>query len=112
MATATIPKPAAKGGSFLLESPLPQDVFTPADLSDDQRLIGQTAEEFVTKEVLPLAKELEAKKPGLMAQLVRKGGEVGLMGGGVPEQYGGGGLDKIATTGLTEKLSRYGGFRS
>jgi len=47
MATATITKPAAKGGSFLLESPLPQDVFTPADLTDDQKLIGQTAEEFV-----------------------------------------------------------------
>ena len=45
-----------------------------------------------------------------MAELVRKGGEVGLMGGGVPEQYGGAGLDKIATTVLTEKLSIYGGF--
>jgi alkylation response protein AidB-like acyl-CoA dehydrogenase len=110
MATATIPKPAAKGGGFLLESSLAQDVFTPADLTDDQKLIGQTAEEFVTKEVLPLAKELEAKKPGLMPQLVKKGGEVGLMGGGVPEQYGGAGLDKIATTVLTEKLSLYGGF--
>jgi alkylation response protein AidB-like acyl-CoA dehydrogenase len=110
MATATIPKPAAKGGSFLLESPLPQEVFTPADLTDDQKLIGQTAEEFVTKEVLPVVKDLENKKPGLMAQLVKKGGEVGLMGGGVPEQYGGAGLDKIATTVLTEKLSMYGGF--
>jgi alkylation response protein AidB-like acyl-CoA dehydrogenase len=110
MATATLTKPAAKGGSFLLESPLPQDVFTPADLTDDQRLIGQTAEEFVTKEVLPFVKELESKKPGLMPQLVKKGGEIGLMGGGVPEQYGGAGLDKIATTVLTEKLSLYGGF--
>jgi alkylation response protein AidB-like acyl-CoA dehydrogenase len=110
MATATLSKPAAKGGSFLLESPLPQDVFTPADLTDDQKLIGQTAEEFVTKEVVPLAKELENKKPGLMPQLVKKGGELGLMGGGVPEQYGGAGLDKIATTVLTEKLSIYGGF--
>src|ERR1700680_4505710 len=110
MATATLPKPAAKGGSFLLESPLPQDVLTPADLTDDQKLIGQTAEEFVTKEVLPFAKELENKKPGLMASLVKKGGELGLMGGGVPEQYGGAGLDKIATTVLTEKLSIYGGF--
>jgi alkylation response protein AidB-like acyl-CoA dehydrogenase len=110
MATATIPKPAAKGGSFLLESPAAQDVFTPSELTDDQKLIGQTAEEFVTKEVLPVAKELEAKKPGLMPQLVKKGGEVGLMGGGVPEEYGGAGLDKIATTVLTEKLSLYGGF--
>ena len=110
MATATLTKPAAKGGSFLLESPAPQDVFTPADLTDDQKLIGQTAEEFVTKEVLPLAKELEAKKPGLMPQLIKKGGELGLMGGGIPEQYGGAGLDKIATTVLTEKLSLYAGF--
>jgi alkylation response protein AidB-like acyl-CoA dehydrogenase len=110
MATATLTKPAAKGGSFLLESPQPGDVFTPADLADDQKLIGQTAEEFVIKEVLPLVKELENKKAGLMASLVKKGGEVGLMGGGVPEEYGGAGLDKISTTVLTEKLSIYGGF--
>jgi alkylation response protein AidB-like acyl-CoA dehydrogenase len=110
MATSVVTKTAAKGGSFLLESPAPLDVFTPADLTDDQKLIGQTAEEFVLKEVLPLAKDLENKKPGLMAELIRKGGELGLMGGGVPEEYGGAGLDKIATTVLTEKLSIYGGF--
>jgi alkylation response protein AidB-like acyl-CoA dehydrogenase len=110
MATATLTKPAAKGGSFLLESAQPGDVFTPADLTDDQKLIGQTAEEFVLKEVFPLIKDLENKKPGLMPELVKKGGEVGLMGGGVPEEYGGAGLDKIATTVLTEKLSIYGGF--
>src|SRR6202030_4197419 len=98
------------GGSFLLESPLPSDVFTPADLTDDQKLIGRTAEEFVVKEVLPLAKDLENKKAGLLPSLVKKGGEVGLMGGGVPEEYGGAGLDKISTTVLTEKLSIYGGF--
>jgi len=110
MATSVVTKTAAKGGSFLLESPAPLDVFTPADLTDDQKLVGQTAEEFVLKEVLPLAKDLENKKPGLMAELIRKGGELGLMGGGVPEEYGGAGLDKIATTVLTEKLSIYGGF--
>jgi alkylation response protein AidB-like acyl-CoA dehydrogenase len=110
MATSVVPKPAAKGGSFLLESPAPQDIFTPADLTDDQKLIGQTAEEFVLKEVLPHAKDLEAKKPGLMADLVRKAAGLGLMSGGTPEEYGGAGLDKIATTVLTEKASLYGGF--
>ena len=110
MATATLTKPAAKGGSFLLESPQPGDIFTPADLTDDQKLIGQTAEEFVLKEVFPFIKDLENKKAGLMAELVKKGGEVGLMGGGVPEEFGGAGLDKISTTVLTEKLSIYGGF--
>ncbi len=110
MATSTVTKNAAKGGSFLLESHAPQDVFTPADLTDDQKLIGQTAEEFVVKEVFPVVKELEAKKPGLLPELVRKAAELGLMSGGTPEQYGGAGLDKVATTILTEKISIYGGF--
>jgi alkylation response protein AidB-like acyl-CoA dehydrogenase len=110
MATSTFTKPAAKGGSFLLESPAPQDVFTPADLTDDQKLIGQTAEEFVIKEIFPVVKDLESKKPGLLPQLVRKDAELGLMSGGTPEQYGGAGLDKISTTILTEKISIYGGF--
>ena len=110
MATSILSKPAAKGGSFLLESLAPQDIFTPADLTDDQKLIGQTAEEFVVKEVLPLVKDLEAKKPGLMPELVRKAAELGLMSGGTPEEYGGAGLDKVATTQLTEKISIYGGF--
>ena len=110
MATPVLTKTAARGGSFLLESPRPEDVFTPADFTDDQKLIGQTAEEFVTKEVLPRAKELEEKKPGLMVELVKKAGELGLLGAGVPEAYGGGGLDKVSATILTEKISGYGGF--
>jgi len=110
MASSVLSKPTAKGGSFLLESPAPQDVFTPADLTDDQKLIGQTAEEFVIKEVFPHIKDLEAKKPGLMAELTRKAAELGLMSGGTPEEYGGAGLDKVASTVLTEKISIYGGF--
>jgi alkylation response protein AidB-like acyl-CoA dehydrogenase len=110
MATATTTPQGTKGGSFLLESPRPEDVFTPADLNDDQKLIGQSAEEFVIKEVIPHIKNLEAKKPGLLPELVKKAGELGLLSGGIPEQYGGAGLDKIATTVLTEKLSIYGGF--
>ena len=110
MATATTTPQGTKGGSFLLESPRPEDVFTPADLNDDQRLIGQSAEEFVIKEVMPHIKNLEAKKPGLLPELVKKAGELGLLSGGIPEQYGGAGLDKVAITVLTEKLSIYGGF--
>jgi alkylation response protein AidB-like acyl-CoA dehydrogenase len=110
MATAIATPRAAKGGSFLLESAAPADIFTPADLSDDQKLIGQSAEEFVMKEVFPHIKNLEAKKPGLLPELVKKAGELGLLSAGIPEAYGGAGLDKVATTVLTEKLSIYGGF--
>ena len=110
MATTATPGTLAPGGSFLLESPRAEDVFTPAELTDDQRLIGQTAEEFVTKEVKPLIPELEQHKEGLMVGLLKKAGEIGLLGGGVPEEYGGSGLDRISSTVLSEKISSYGSF--
>jgi len=53
MATAPVSQVLNRGGAFLITSSRPEDVFTPADFSDDQRLIGQTAEEFVLKEVFP-----------------------------------------------------------
>jgi len=109
MATTTTPR-AAAGGSFLIESPRPDDVFTPAELTDDQRLIGQTAEEFVANEVTPLIGDLELHKQGLMAGLLKKAGELGLLGSGVPEEYGGSGLDKVSSTLLSEKISTYASF--
>jgi alkylation response protein AidB-like acyl-CoA dehydrogenase len=110
MATTAAPRTLTPGGGFLLESPRPEDIFTPAELTDDQRLIGQSAEEFVTKEVTPLIPELEQHKEGLMAGLMKKAGEIGLLGGGVPEEYGGSGLDRISSTVLSDKISSYGSF--
>jgi alkylation response protein AidB-like acyl-CoA dehydrogenase len=109
---ATIPVSVAlnRGGAFLITSSRPEDIFTPADLSDDQRLIGQTAEEFVQKELTPEIPALEQHKEGLMAQMLRKAGEIGLLGGAIPEAYGGSGLDKISATVLAEKLSGYASF--
>ncbi len=110
MATTTVPEGIAKGGAFLIQSCRPEDVFTPAQLSDDQKLIGQTAEEFVAQEVVPRIAELEQHEEGLMAELLKKAGALGLLGGGVPEEYGGTGLDKVSATVLAEKLTGYASF--
>ncbi len=110
MAPTTVPTEQKHGGSFLLEVCAPSAIFTPADVTDDQRLVGQTAGEFVANEVLPLVPELEQHKEGLMPQLLKKAGELGLLGGGIPEEYGGAGLDKVSTTVLSEKLSVYASF--
>ena len=110
MATTSLPRAASRGGSFLVESCTPEDVFSPAELTDDQKLIGQTAEEFIHNEVVPVISDLEQHKPGLLAQLLKKAGEIGLLGGGVPDEYGGAGLDKVSSVQLAEKLSAYASF--
>jgi alkylation response protein AidB-like acyl-CoA dehydrogenase len=110
MATTSVSVALNRGGAFLITSSRPEDIFTPADLSDDQRLIGQTAEEFVQKELTPEIPALEQHKEGLMAQMLKKAGEIGLLGGAIPEAYGGSGLDKVSATVLAEKLSGYASF--
>jgi len=111
MATASVSQALNLGGSFLITRTAHKDVFTPADLTDDQRLIGQTAEEFMQKEVIPAIPELEAHKDNQpMVQALKKAGDIGLLGGGIPEAYGGTGLDKISATILAEKLASYGSF--
>jgi alkylation response protein AidB-like acyl-CoA dehydrogenase len=110
MATTPVSQELNRGGAFLVATSSPEDVFTPADLTDDQRLLGRTLEEFLAKEVVPHIPELEKHKEGLMPELVRKAGEVGLLGAGIPEQYGGAALDKISMTIVSEKLSAYPSF--
>ena len=110
MATTTVSQNMARGGGFLISSCAPDEIFTPADITGDQKLIGQTAEEFVAKEVLPLVPELELHSKGLMAQVLKKAGELGLLAGGIPEEYGGAGLDKVSATLLSEKLAAYASF--
>src|SRR6202167_763794 len=110
MATTMTSQQSIRGGAFLLSPVSPENVFTPADLTDDQRLIGQTAEEFVAKEVLPQVADLEQHKSGLMPQLLKKAGEMGLLSGGIPELYGGSGLDKVSSTVLSEKIAAYASF--
>jgi butyryl-CoA dehydrogenase len=110
MATTTVSPVAAKGGGFLVESVRAEEIFGPADLTDDQKLIGQTAEEFIAKDVMPLVAELEQHKEGLMASLMKKAGAIGLLGGAIPEEYGGAELDKVSSTLLAEKLAGYGSF--
>jgi alkylation response protein AidB-like acyl-CoA dehydrogenase len=107
---ASLPIIAAAGGSFLIESRTPAEVFTPEDLNEEQRQFAMTAGQFAREEILPLAAEIEAKKPGVLPGLLRKAGELGLTGVEVPEEYGGMGLDKISSTVITDHLSVLASF--
>src|ERR1017187_3221106 len=110
MATTPVSPALHRGGGFLVADTQPQDVFTPADLNDDQRLLGRTVDEFIAKEVLPHIAELKKHKEGLMPELVRKAGEIGLLGAGIPDEYGGPALHKISMAVLSETLGVYSSF--
>jgi len=97
-----------KGGAFLIEFTSPEDVFTPEDFNEEQRLIAQAASEFAVGEVQPLIEELETQKEGLMPSLVKKAGALGLLSADIPEEYGGQGLDKISSLLITEKMAQGG----
>ena len=99
-----------QGGSFLIESISPDDVFTPEDFTEEHRMIAETAEQFLENEVVPRIDELEAKKEGVNEELLKKAAEIGLLGASIPEAYGGEGLDQVSSTILAEKSGRYGSF--
>ena len=101
---------AAPGGSFLLETRTPSEIFTPEDLTEEQRQIAATAAQFARDEVLPNAAAIEAKQPDVMADLIRKAGELGFTSVDVPEEYGGMGMDKVTTTVITDRLSVLASF--
>jgi alkylation response protein AidB-like acyl-CoA dehydrogenase len=80
---------ALKGGEFLIKDSDPQSVFIPEDISEEQKLMADSAREFVEKEILPKLNEIDHQEPGLTVSLLEKAGELGLLGTAVPEQYGG-----------------------
>ena len=107
---ASLPIVAAGGGSFLIESRTPAEIFTAEDLNEEQRQFAATAAQFAREEILPAAGEIEAKKPGVLRSLLGKAGELGLTGIEVPEEYGGMGLDKISSTAITDHMSVLASF--
>lgn len=99
-----------KGGSFLIEQSSPEDVFTPEDFSEEQTMIRDMTEQFVEDEVLPQQEQIEQKNWNITVSLLRRCGELGLLGIEVPQKYGGENLDKISAMIVAEKLGRVASF--
>ena len=99
-----------KGAEYLISEVTKDDVFTPEDFTDEQRQIGETTEQFVTKEVIPHKEEIENHNFGLVVELMRKCGELGLLMIDAPEEYGGLELDKATSMLAAEKIAPAGSF--
>ena len=78
-----------RGGAFLLEPVDRRAPFILEDFSPDELRFAEVAESFVDKEVLPRLAAIEQQEPGLMPQLLKRAGELGLLMLEVPAEYGG-----------------------
>src|SRR5208283_4734885 len=104
------PIAAAAGGSFLLETRTPAEIFTPEDLNEEQLQIAATAARFAREEILPRVAAIERKEPGAMVELLRKAAELGFTAVDTPEEFGGLGLDKVSSTLITDHVSVLASF--
>jgi alkylation response protein AidB-like acyl-CoA dehydrogenase len=98
------------GGSFLIRDTPARDVFTPEDLSDEQKMMGKLTGEFVEAEVKPKTEQIEHQDWDLTVKLFRRAGELGLLSVDLPTKYGGLGLDLITSVVIAERLIEAGSF--
>ncbi|MET3576376.1 acyl-CoA dehydrogenase family protein [Bhargavaea ullalensis] len=108
--TQTNTQDLVKGGAFLIEDLDPQSVFTPEDFTDEHKMIAKTTEDYVKNEVVPVIENLENHEFDHSVRLLKKAGELGLLGADIPEAYDGFALDKISSALITEKMAVAGGF--
>ncbi|MBN9296411.1 MAG: acyl-CoA dehydrogenase family protein [Filimonas sp.] len=99
---------ALKGGEWLIKESNPFDTFIPEDFDEEQKMVMEMCEQFVSAEVIPIMDRIDKMEPGLMPSLMEKAGEQGLLSTSFPEAYGGLGKDFITSTIVNEGLG--GGY--
>ncbi|MGN6437104.1 MAG: acyl-CoA dehydrogenase family protein [Agriterribacter sp.] len=108
MSTAAATSPTIKGGEWLIKESRPENIFTPEDYNEEQKMIMEMCTSFLQNEVLPQIERIDKLEPGLMPSLLDKAGEQGLLGASIPEEFGGLGKDFVTSTLINEGLG--GGF--
>jgi alkylation response protein AidB-like acyl-CoA dehydrogenase len=101
---------ARTGGSWLLDESRPEEIFTPEKMTAEHRLMAQTTDEFIGAEVMPVLDRLEQKDWALNRALIRRCGDLGLLGLSAPEEYGGLDLDKASALVVVERIARSASF--
>jgi len=83
------------------------------DLTEEQRILKDTLRKFMEREIIPIANEYEKEGKLIDKSIIKKLQPYGYVGGTIPEEYGGFGLDTVTYCLMVEELSRaWGGLRS
>jgi len=105
MSTENINKDILRGGQFLVKETKCEDVFTPEDFSEEQKMMRDSAKEFVDRELWAHWEKFESKDYAYTEECMRKAGELGLLGVAVPEKYEGLGMGFVSTMLVCDYIS-------
>lgn len=86
-----------KGGEFLIKEIEAKNIFTMEDFSEEQKMLRDSAKEFIDKVVVPNKERFEKKDYAFTEECMKQIGEMGFLGIAVPENYGGLGLGFVST---------------
>lgn len=103
--TTSKKKDLIRGGQFLVKETRAEDVFTPEDFTEEQKMMRDSVKEFVDREIWPRKEEFEKKNYQLTQDLMKQAGEMGLLGVSVPEEYGGLGMGFLTTMLVVDYIS-------
>ena len=104
-------KKTINGGEFLIRETTAEDIFIPEEFSEEQRMMAQACQDFIDVEIMPFAEEIDSMKdPELVPRILRKAGEMGLLGISVPEQYGGLGMSFNTSMLIADIIGSAGSF--
>jgi len=98
-------KDLLRGGQFLVKETKCEDVFTPEDFNEEQKMMKDSVKEFVDREIWPKKEEFEKKNYALTQEVMEKAGELGFLGVAVPEEYDGLGMGFVSTMLVCDYIS-------
>lgn len=98
------------GGEFLIRDSRAEDVFIPEELNEEQLMVKQMSIDFIKNEIDPVRARLEKQEPGLAPSLLKKMGDLGLLGAHMPTVYGGTEMDTNTNTVISEAFGPAGSF--
>lgn len=101
----TIEKDLTRGGQFLVKETKAEDIFTPEDFTEEQLMMRDSVKEFVDREIWSIKEKFEKKDYALTEEIMRKAGELGLLGVAVPEAYDGLGMGFVTTMLVCDYIS-------
>ena len=76
-------KAVLRGGEFLIKETDFNDVFIPEEFDEEQQMIAETCIDFIETEVAPNFDALDEHEEGLLPSLLKKSGELGMLGVGI-----------------------------